>query len=423
MSYFSLFKNRTFLASYFGNALEFYDFTLYGVFAVYFAEHYFPSSSPLLSLISSLSAFAAGFFMRPVGSILFGHIGDKYGRKRALSLSILVMAIPTVVIAVLPTYEDIGILAPIILVLCRLSQGLSTGGEYNGSAIYALEHFGKENPGVVSSFITSSCYFGAIVATLLSTLMMFIPSPHAYRFTFAFGGILGLIVFFQRRSIQETPVFINSIQNASTQSSFLDALKGNWQPFRINFSLGLLNGALAFTLFGFSLIYLTKFCGLAPITARTLNVIALACCINFQPFMGQLYDKKPENYYSFTSALLPVLAFIGFSAMLKSNPLFVLFGQISLALGTAMIVAPIHVYMQRLVPPQVRYRVVALSFSSGLALSGGLVPIILTAVIDTYGILMAPAYILTLLSLITFGQTFQKNESLEKQSKKFDKAA
>ena len=131
------------LSSFLGNALEFYDFTLYGVFTVVLANHYFPGDSSTANLLFSLAAFAVGCLTRPLGAILFGHMGDSLGRKEALSFSILLMGIPTFCIGIAPTYQDIGIAASILVFTCRLLQGLFTGGEYNGAAIFCIEHLGK----------------------------------------------------------------------------------------------------------------------------------------------------------------------------------------------------------------------------------------------------------------------------------------
>ncbi len=148
------------LSSVLGNALEFYDFTLYGVFTVVLANHYFPGDNSTANLLFSLAAFAVGCLTRPLGAILFGHMGDNLGRKEALSFSILLMGIPTFCIGIAPTYQEVGILASILVFICRLLQGLFTGGEYNGAAIFSIEHLGKKYPGFIGGIITGSCERG-----------------------------------------------------------------------------------------------------------------------------------------------------------------------------------------------------------------------------------------------------------------------
>jgi MHS family proline/betaine transporter-like MFS transporter len=149
-------ETKVITASMVGNALEFYDFSLYGFFAPILSTLFFPSDNSLVSLIQALGVFALGFMTRPIGAIIFGHIGDKLGRKKALSYSVLLMSIPTMAIGLLPTFEQIGIWAPLLLVFCRLCQGLCAGGEYNGSALFALEHNPENKRGFIGGLLTSA---------------------------------------------------------------------------------------------------------------------------------------------------------------------------------------------------------------------------------------------------------------------------
>ena len=157
-------NKKVFFAGVLGNVIEFYDFTLFGFFAPLIARLFFPSFDPRTALLLTLAIFSVSFLMRPIGGILFGHIGDRYGRKFALSLSILLMAIPTAAIGLLPAYEEIGIWASLMLLVCRLLQGISAGGEYNGAFILLIEHGRKENAGFIGSLVVSSCALGALLA-------------------------------------------------------------------------------------------------------------------------------------------------------------------------------------------------------------------------------------------------------------------
>lgn len=203
-------KKRVILAGILGNILEFYDFTLYGVFIPILAHLFFPKNNSYLALLASFGIFATGFFSRPLGGIFFGHLGDKWGRKNALITSILCMTCATSMIGMLPSYEQIGFYAPLLLVICRLLQGFSAGGEYNGSAIFIIEHLNDKNTGFIGSLLTVSCWGGVLFATIMGILALKIPSVEwGWRVAFLLGGPLGAIAFYIRKKIEETPEFIN----------------------------------------------------------------------------------------------------------------------------------------------------------------------------------------------------------------------
>ena len=142
-------RRRVIAAGVVGNVLEWYDFALFGVLAPVIALHFFPTADPLAGLISSYTVFAIGFLARPLGGVIFGHIGDRFGRRQALVLSVVMMAIPTAAMGLLPTYEQAGILAPILLTLLRIVQGISTGGEFSGSIIFLVEQAPGHRRGLI----------------------------------------------------------------------------------------------------------------------------------------------------------------------------------------------------------------------------------------------------------------------------------
>ena len=159
------------LASMAGNVLEYYDFTLFVFLTPLISPLFFPAEDKVISLIAGLGTYAVGFFMRPFGSLFFGYIGDTWGRKKALTLSIFMMAIPTVLIGCLPTYEQVGMMAPLLLITCRLFQGLCAGGEYNGASIFTVENIQKAGAGLAGSFITSSSAIGSLSASIVASLV------------------------------------------------------------------------------------------------------------------------------------------------------------------------------------------------------------------------------------------------------------
>src|SRR3979409_116474 len=203
---------RTLLAGAIGNVLEWYDFALYGYFAPVFAALFFPSNSPSVSLISAFGVFAVGFLARPLGAMLFGYWGDTLGRRKALAWSILLMAIPTCLVGLLPPYDTMGVIAPIALTLCRFPQGLSVGGEFTGSAIFLVEHAAASQRGYVGSWASFSAQIGALLGSGMGALIASILTDEAlhqwgWRVPFVMGSVIAVAGWYLRTRVPESPAF------------------------------------------------------------------------------------------------------------------------------------------------------------------------------------------------------------------------
>lgn len=402
-----------------GNALEFYDFTLYAIFAVTIGKLFFPLGDPTASLIASWGAFAAGFMMRPLGAVVFGSLGDKYGRKFSLSLTVLLTGLPTLVIALLPGYEQLGILAPMILILCRLCQGLCTGGEYNGAAIFALEHFGKLKPGMIGGFITASCLIGSFAATFSGFLVSTYGTEEMWRLPFIFGAIISFIGFILRYAMNETPEFSLLGKNKMAKGWNLRTIYTQYPSSALlSFMVGALNGALSYTLFGFLNVYLSKYLGMDPSVSMKYNLLGLFFFMFCSPLAGYLLDVYGRKRFMIGAAFLVLVnALPTFWLLQTLNPLLILCGQALLGLLTASIAGAGHGYMQPLFPTQVRLRGISINFSLGMALCGGTAPMIFTYLIESEKeTLYIPAfYLMCLASLFLLNILFlsKRMESTE----------
>ena len=198
-----------------GNLVEWYDWYAYAAFTLYFAPHFFPSDNPTAQLLGAAAVFAVGFFMRPLGAWVMGVYADRKGRKSGLALSVTLMCAGSLLIAIAPTYESVGLLAPAILVLARLMQGLSVGGEYGASATYLSEMAGRDRRGFFSSFQYVALIGGQLVAVGVLLAIQFLLSEAAldawgWRIPFAIGAALAVVVFWIRRSLAETQSFENA---------------------------------------------------------------------------------------------------------------------------------------------------------------------------------------------------------------------
>src|SRR5215813_981461 len=203
---------RTVLAGMLGNAMEWYDYGLYGYLSPILATLFFPSRDPLTSLTATFGVFAAGFLMRPLGAVAFGHLGDRLGRKKALVISVGLMAVPTGLIGLLPTYAQAGSLAAVLLVVLRLLQGFSVGGEFTGSILFLVEHAPPARRGFIGSWAgfstNAGCLLGSGVGALLVTVLgRQAVAEWAWRLPFLLGAVLGVAGLFLRLGVEETPRF------------------------------------------------------------------------------------------------------------------------------------------------------------------------------------------------------------------------
>jgi MHS family proline/betaine transporter-like MFS transporter len=200
-------------ASLVGNGLEWYDFAIFGYFSPVLSKLFFPSSSPFISLINIFAVFAVGFLSRPLGAYIFGKIGDQQGRKQAFLYSMLLMAFSTSLMGLLPTYDSIGILAPLLLVLLRVFQGVSLGGEFTGSLSFVIEHSPTSRKGMLGALTYSGGFLGSVFGASIGTLVTFWIPPQqlfawGWRIPFLFGFVIAFMGYYLRRKVEETPAFL-----------------------------------------------------------------------------------------------------------------------------------------------------------------------------------------------------------------------
>lgn len=400
-----------------GNALEFYDFTICGVFIATLSKIFFPNINPTLSLFASFFAFSAAFWTRPFGAYVFGYVGDRLGRKKALMISVTLMGLPTFFIGILPGYETWGIVSPIILILCRMVQGLCTGGEYNGAAIFALEHAANRKPGFISGFISASCVMGAISATIAGAI---VSAPHmpswAWRVPFLLGACISLIGYYVRRQCHESPEYLSVSKNSQKAQPLMLVFQKSKIPFLLNVVAGGMNGLLSYTLFAFLNVYLSRYVQIPLEKSIFMNIFGLLTFMGLCPVFGALSDKiLPRN--SIFLSLILVVTLSPFAFLLLQVPTTVFFGQILLGMLVASFVGPSHAFMQTLFPVSVRYTGVSMSFCIGMAITGGTTPILLTYLIDITQNFYMPAMLLatygSLMGLIFFmKRSYLKQEEL-----------
>ena len=303
-----------------GNLVEWYDWNIYAAFALYFAPSFFPASDRTAQLLGAAAIFAVGFLMRPIGAWAMGIYSDRHGRKAGLTLSVLVMCAGSFAIAAVPTYASIGMAAPIILILARLLQGLSVGGEYGAGATYMSEMALDKNRGFWTSFHHVTLNLGQLSALgvlllLQATLSETQLESWGWRIPFVVGGLLGLVALILRRRLMETEAFTRQTnrQDSKTASSLRALLRDHGRNFWLVFFLTA-GGTLAFYAYG---TYMQKFLvntsGFSRQQATSIMTLALFCFMCVQPLYGALSDRIGRK---------PVMIGFGVMGTLCTVPIF-----------------------------------------------------------------------------------------------------
>ena len=280
----------------FGNALEWFDWTIYTIFAPYFALQFFPSTDPAAALLAALAVFAAGFLTRPLGGFVFGLYADRVGRKKALTLAMLITAGGSLVIAVAPTFASIGIAASLILLVARLAQGVAHGGEMGTSVTYLVERAPRHRRALYGSTSWVSVVIGAMLATITGLLINgILERPQieewGWRIPFALGGLLGLYGLYLRRRLTETDTFKESkVAAEAAPESKLQALVRNWRGIAVVFGLSAGGSIMFYTWLIYSPTYAQVSRGLDAQSALTASLIAQCIFLVAIPLVGWLAD-------------------------------------------------------------------------------------------------------------------------------------
>lgn len=394
------------LPSLIGNVLEWYDFTLYGYFAAIFAHVFFPSSDKLLSTLMTFAVFAVGFLMRPVGAALFGYLGDRYGRKKTLAAAIILMAVSTTMIGLLPSYDQVGRLAGILLIICRLGQGLAVSGELCGTMVYVIEHANLRR-GWYGSWTMASAFIGLLFGSLVSVLVtQYFTESSLYswgwRIPFLISIVLGIIGLYLRLNMPETPCF-EALKTAS--NTLVNPIRQAFQnEFGLMFktlNLTALSASAFYFIFIYFSFYLKHYLGLDLKHALLINNGSMLLSIILMPILGLLSDRFGRKIFLLIGAsgiffgVYPMLSYVQ-NATLASA----ITSQLYLAVCLSFICGIIPVTLVELFQTKTRYTALAIPFNLSQALFGGTVPLIMTYAIELTGDNLAPAYFFMLISAL-----------------------
>ena len=412
--------NSVVFASCIGTIIEWYDFLIYATAAaLLFNKAFFPTFDPLAGTLAALGSYAVGFLARPLGGALFGHFGDRLGRKSMLVATLFIMGLSTFCIGLLPTYASIGVLAPILLILLRVIQGIGLGGEWGGASLMVLEHAPPEKRGFYGSFVQIGFPIGLVLASLVFALLTkALPEADfaawGWRVPFLISIVLLAIGTFVRSRVPETPVFEGlKARGELSRNPVGEALGKNTKTFLVAIGLKLSEVSWVYMLTVFVVVYGTTQLKLpkqllldAVMYAALFELISL-------PFFGWLSDQIGRRPMYILGALFT----IGFAFPLfwllesKSAALVTTAVIIAMNFGHGMMFGPESSYFPELFGPRVRYSGASFGFQASAAIGGGFAPIVATAMVGYFGGTTGVSVMMIVLALITLAAALAAPET------------
>ncbi|MBJ8502671.1 MULTISPECIES: MFS transporter [Acinetobacter] len=405
-------KTRVLFASLVGTTIEFFDFYIYATAAVIIFPHlFFPASSGSAAVLQSLATFAIAFIARPIGAALFGHLGDRIGRKATLVAALLTMGISTVCIGLLPTYAQIGIVAPLLLAVCRLGQGLGLGGEWSGAVLLATENAPEGKRAWYGMFPQLGAPIGFILATGSFLLLSAVIPEQAFmqwgwRIPFIASAVLVIVGLYIRLKLHETPAFQKVLdKQKEVNIPFKEVLTKHTGKLILGTVAAICTFVVFYLTTVFALNWGTTKLGYARGEFLELQLFATLCFAAFIPLSAIFAEKFGRKTTSIGVCIAAAIFGLFFSSMLESGNILIVF--LFLCTGLAIMgltYGPIGTVLSELFPTSVRYTGSALTFNLAGIFGASFAPLIATKLAETYG-LYAVGYYLTaasLLSLVAF---------------------
>lgn len=402
-----------------GNWLEWYEFAIFGFLAKPLSQAFFPSSDPMLAMLMTYGVYATGFIMRPVGALLCGYLGDYKGRKIGLLFSVGFMAIPTFCMGILPTYDQIGIVAPLILIFCRLMQGISIGGEFGGSIVCLIEHAPRKSESLFGSWADLGSAFGMISAILsVIFLNIFLTQEQLYnwgwRLPFLFGILFGVVGYLLRRDLQEPDVYQVLEKDDKTRNPLKTSLKLG----KMRFLLNILFLAINSSGYYFLIIYLpqqlimpvdssseltslySQLPTLLPLVTLTLMIFATT----FGAYLADRIGQIPCLLMGYAGTTLLVFPLIYAHLWMGITSKFIFYVLFAWSLGFCY--GPRSSFMVEFYPVHVRFTALSITYNMANALFGGLSPLICLTLYEVTGTLYSSGVFIIFMSIVSLISVF-----------------
>ncbi|MEH6544859.1 MAG: MFS transporter [Sneathiella sp.] len=414
----STIKRRNIVSGAIGNTLEWYDFAVYGTMAPIIGKLFFPDNDPFTSLLAAFAVFAIGYIARPLGGILLGHMADKIGRKPALIFSVAMMGIGTTAIGLLPTHNEIGTSAAILLVLLRILQGLSVGGEYPSSIVFLAEHSSDDR----RAFNTSWPMFGSVLGFLLGSSLCSLFSnilgsaefqAWGWRLPFLFGSVIAICATLFRRHMTEPSYFSDA--KPLSNLPFIVAFRDHWRAISQIICLSLVNAVGFYLLWVYAISYLTEQMHVSTTDALDINTLSLMIMLPIITFSAILSDRIGRK---------PLLYFVAIGSLIFAWPLWwmmhhqsfalILAGQVGFSILFGVGYSGLSAVMVEILPTGVRCSAAGIGYNLCLGIFGGTTPLVATYLVERTSDDFSPVYYLMVAAAVSLVVTFFIKETAGK---------
>ncbi|MFE5426355.1 MFS transporter [Peribacillus simplex] len=383
---------RILVASLVGSSIEWFDYFLYGtVAALVFNQLFFVNEDPTIGLLLSYASFALAFFIRPFGGVIFSHIGDRIGRKKTLVLTLSLMGVATFGMGLLPTYQAVGIWAPILLITLRLVQGLGIGGEWGGALLLAVEYAPAEKRGLFGAIPQMGVTIGMLLGTVALSIMTQLPESAfmtwGWRLPFIFSALLVFFGLWIRKGIDETPSFKKVKESGEVPKlPIVETLKNYWREVLIAVGAKVVETAPFYIFSTFVVSYATSNLGFSRTATLTAVMIATIITTILIPFMGKLSDTIGRKKLFIVGTIGMALFAFPYFWLLQQKSVLLLIVATVIGLGViwAPITAVLGTMFSEIFDAKIRYTGITLGYQIGAALAGGTAPLVATALLNRF---------------------------------------
>ncbi|MGK9086231.1 glycine betaine/L-proline transporter ProP [Brucella intermedia] len=398
-----------------GNTMEWFDFGVYGFVAFALGKVFFPEVSPAIQTIAALATFSVPFLIRPLGGLFFGIMGDRFGRQKVLSLTIIIMAASTFCIGLIPSYSSIGILAPILLLLCKLAQGFSVGGEYTGAAIFVAEYAPDRQRGIMGSWLDFGSIAGFVLGAGFVVLLQTLLSEGAFlswgwRVPFLVAAPLGLIGLYLRHAAEETPAFTQQLERLEQEDKsalqerprvpFIEILTRYRKSLLVCIGMVLVTNITYYMLLTYLPTYLTSNLGYSEDHGVMIIIAVMIGMLFVQPLIGLTSDRIGRRPFILIGSIgLFAVAIPAFMLIASDEPAQIFVGLLLLAIALNCMIGVMAATLPALFPARIRYSALASSFNIAIIFAG-LTPTLAAWLVASTQNLLMPAYYLMVAAVI-----------------------